>query len=142
VAFACGLLASIIRAQNCRSPWRDDDVRRRAALPGGGPVDGLAIIAAVRSQGSDLAFELAQQRRRLGRVISSAVRQRMGYDLTGADVYSKAQLKPAPVRSAMLPSIPLAQPEQLEPPCCPTRVGPDRQEASDFLRAQPLKRVN
>jgi tetrahydromethanopterin S-methyltransferase subunit A len=31
-AIACSLLASIIRVQNSRSPWRDDDVRRRVAL--------------------------------------------------------------------------------------------------------------
>ena len=58
------------RAQNRGGTRWDDDIRRRAVLPGyRRPVDGLAVIGAVCDDAGDVALRLPQQVRRLRRIV-------------------------------------------------------------------------
>ena len=77
---------------------------------GGGPVDGVAVVGAVRGDAGRGALALAQQGGRLRRVVRVAVRQHVGRDLAGAGVH--AQLQPAPAQPAVLGCAPLALAEQ------------------------------
>jgi ribosomal protein L1 len=70
VAVTQVLGVGIVRARYCGRARRDDHVRRRVVLPsGGGPVDRLAVLGAIRDHARDAALRLPEQDRRPDRVI-------------------------------------------------------------------------